>query len=292
MFQYLIPAAASLIGGLMTQSSKNEDREAAQRQLDAQNAARMRDEAFRDMQFQYQKEQNERAEANQREFAQSGIQWRVQDAIKAGLHPLAALGGSGASFSSPSVSVGSIAGAPGGSLPSSGSMGSAVSAMGQDIGRAMQASSSQETRQSVMQTQLEGLALERGQLQNQLLKAQLASTITRAMSGQVGPPVPTDGPFTVEENPKPEQRPPLMFGGSRWRTSPDTSPMKAWEDQYGDEGPVASALPIFILYNDFMANYGQPATWPKQVMSELWARTKNEFDFGSNPRVSKPLGRR
>lgn len=35
----------------------------------------------------------------QKEFAQSGIQWRVEDAKKAGLHPLYALGGSGAAFS-------------------------------------------------------------------------------------------------------------------------------------------------------------------------------------------------
>lgn len=34
----------------------------------------------------------------QREFAQSGIQWRVQDAKKAGISPLAALGSSGASY--------------------------------------------------------------------------------------------------------------------------------------------------------------------------------------------------
>lgn len=35
----------------------------------------------------------------QREFAQNSIQWKVQDAIKAGLHPLAALGASGYSAS-------------------------------------------------------------------------------------------------------------------------------------------------------------------------------------------------
>lgn len=35
----------------------------------------------------------------QREFAQNSIQWKVQDAIKAGIHPLAALGASGYSAS-------------------------------------------------------------------------------------------------------------------------------------------------------------------------------------------------
>ena len=41
----------------------------------------------------------------QKEFAQNSIQWRVEDAKKAGLHPLFALGGGGASYS-PSSQVG------------------------------------------------------------------------------------------------------------------------------------------------------------------------------------------
>lgn len=289
----LISGASSLIGGLMGQSSKEKELAANQAQLNIQNEARLRDEAFRAEQFAYQKAQNEHSEAVQREFAQSGIQWRVEDAIKAGLHPLAALGGGGASFSSPTTSVGSIGGAPSRSSSSGGSpIGSAVSAMGQDISRAMSASASQDTRNQMMQNSVNELQLEGLKLRNDLTKAQLASAITRGMSAQSGPPVPTEGPFEVPENPKVEQRPPLMFGGRRWATNPDTSPMKAWEDQYGDEGPVASTLPILILYNDFLANYGQPATWPKQLMEELWSRTKNEFDFGGNPRQSKPLGRR
>lgn len=35
----------------------------------------------------------------QREFAQHGIKWRVDDALSSGIHPLAALGASGASYS-------------------------------------------------------------------------------------------------------------------------------------------------------------------------------------------------
>ena len=43
------------------------------------------------------REQFDRNEALQREFAQNGIRWRAADARAAGLHPLAALGSSGAS---------------------------------------------------------------------------------------------------------------------------------------------------------------------------------------------------
>lgn len=49
-----------------------------------------------------QEEANAQNVAYQREFAQHGISWRVEDAKRAGLHPLYALGGSGATFS-PSV---------------------------------------------------------------------------------------------------------------------------------------------------------------------------------------------
>lgn len=61
----------------------------------------------------------------QREFAQNGIRWKVADAKAAGLHPLAALGAQTTSFS-PSY-VGDT------------SMGDAMSSMGQNLGRAVEA---------------------------------------------------------------------------------------------------------------------------------------------------------
>lgn len=63
----LIQAGGSLLGGLIGKKSQED--------ANAQNAAK------------------------QEEFAKHGIQWRVEDAKRAGLHPLYALGGSGASFS-------------------------------------------------------------------------------------------------------------------------------------------------------------------------------------------------
>lgn len=59
----------------------------------------------------------------QKQFAQQGIRWRVQDAEAAGLHPLAALGASGAQFSpvtafAPSPKVGSQLGQMGQQLSS------------------------------------------------------------------------------------------------------------------------------------------------------------------------------
>lgn len=48
---------------------------------------------------------NKQTDRLQREFAQNSIQWRVEDAKKAGLHPLFALSGGGASYSPGSVMV-------------------------------------------------------------------------------------------------------------------------------------------------------------------------------------------
>lgn len=59
------------------------------------------------------KKQAERNEAAQREFAQQGIQWRVDDAAKAGVSPLYALGGSGAAFSPNPITVDPLAEAMG-----------------------------------------------------------------------------------------------------------------------------------------------------------------------------------
>src|SRR5687768_7186728 len=44
--------------------------------------------------------------AMQKEFAQMGIRWRAEDAKAAGLHPMAAIGGSGAGFTPSGVVVG------------------------------------------------------------------------------------------------------------------------------------------------------------------------------------------
>lgn len=193
-------------------------------------------------------------QALQREFAQNAISWRVADAKRAGIHPLYAMG---APTMSPAVSAFSP-------------MGDAISKSGQDISRAMMAGQTAAEREATMGSSvvMNQLSLERAQLNNEILKTQLAK-----MRGQLNPPAPAVNPekgnFDVPENTKPEQRPPLMLAGQRWMTNPNTSPMKAWEDQYGDEGPVASSLPLFILYNDLMHNT-QHSYHPDKWLSNAW----------------------
>lgn len=113
-----------------------------------------------------------RADANtamQREFAQHGIRWRVEDAKAAGIHPLYALGAQTHSFSPVQVGSENPAGA--------------FADMGQDISRAIDATRTADERTN---SRLEALTLERAGLQNDLLRAQIA----KLAPNQVGPPAP------------------------------------------------------------------------------------------------------
>lgn len=111
----------------------------------------------------------------QKQFAQMGIQWKMADAKKAGIHPLAALGAQTNSFSPIAV----------GNTPDM-STGNMLSDMGQHVGRAVEATANQRDRQH--QNTLNALSLERAGLENQLLRSQITS-INRS---QVGPALPSN----------------------------------------------------------------------------------------------------
>lgn len=116
--------------------------------------------------------------ALQKEFAQSGIQWKVKDAEAAGINPLYALGASTTSFSPVSVGGGADM-----------SMPNAVSRMGQDIGRAVDAGLNPSGKVDAYTQQRQNLQLENGFLQNQLLSAQIA----KLRQTPAAPGVPSDG---------------------------------------------------------------------------------------------------
>lgn len=95
----------------------------------------------------------------QKEFAQNAIQWRVADAVAAGLHPLAALGMPVASYSP--VNVGE---------DSRGSFQGALSDMGQDIASAAMANAPASSK---FEAAYQGLQLENASLQNEKLRAEI-----------------------------------------------------------------------------------------------------------------------
>lgn len=125
----------------------------------------------------------------QQSVMKNQVQWRVQDAVKAGLHPLAALG--------MNPSSGPAAAAIGGDL------GSNLAQAGQDIGRAMEANASPMDKANAQLTRLQ---LERGGLENELLRTQIASQRMRiAQQGTPGiiqnggAPETISNPFTQEK---------------------------------------------------------------------------------------------
>lgn len=144
-----ISAGSSLLGGLMNRSSAKSDQS--------------------------------RNIALQKEFAQNGIRWKVADAKAAGLHPLAALGASTATYT-PVTQVGA--------------MGDTVANMGQDISRAMYANASTAERkeeqvrmQAYNDAQLK-LQTENMSLQNDLIRQQITTNKIQALNslGSIGLP--------------------------------------------------------------------------------------------------------
>lgn len=112
--------------------------------------------------------------ARQQEFARMGIRWRVADAKAAGLHPLAALGTQGASYS-PVLAL------PGGGL--SDPLESSLQSMGQNVNRAKSATQTDTERR------LEAAAIRNAELRNSLLEMQILDAYT-GLNQPRNPPAP------------------------------------------------------------------------------------------------------
>lgn len=126
----------------------------------------------------YQNKATDKSYKFQKKVLQNQVQWRVADAVKAGLHPLAALGMSPAA--GPGVSIG---GSP---------LGEALSSMGQNVSRAAEATL---TPADKVGQRVGELALERAGLENELLRTQIASQRIRNLTeGTPGRPAIIDPP--------------------------------------------------------------------------------------------------
>lgn len=108
-------------------------------------------------------QQSKAAEQNvkmQKQFAKQGIQWKVEDAKKAGINPYYALGASTNAFSP--VSVGDPA--------------STFGSIGQNFGRAIDSTSTHETQDRAFRSAVQKLTLQKMGLENELLSSQIATT--------------------------------------------------------------------------------------------------------------------
>jgi hypothetical protein len=138
MLPALIGAGASIIGGLMANAGQKKEM------------------------------------AQQKEFAQQGVRWRVEDARASGIHPAVALGANLPSYTPVGLGSGLAEG---------------FSAAGQDISRAI------TQTQTVPEKALLSLNIERAGLENELLKSQIARL-------NATPPFPmVDGGYNIPGQP-------------------------------------------------------------------------------------------
>lgn len=180
-----------------------------------------------------------RQEKLQKEFAQKGIQWKVDDAKAAGIHPLYALGASTATYSP--VTVGSTADT---------SLATGVANMGQDLSRAINSTRTAGQREDAFTSTAKALQLQKAGLENELLGAQIAKL--RATSN---PPMPTLDQGPVPQASKFEERPKLMMGGFPISTDPNSSNADDYTKRWGEFIGDTIAGPM-VAWNDYMNTSG------------------------------------
>lgn len=118
----------------------------------------------------------------QKDAMQNGISWKVADANRAGIHPLFAMGSQPFNFSPVQ-------------LPDYSGVSSSLAQMGQDISSSVFRGSGSATRSAVTKIATE-LAVERGGLENELLRTQIRRLRTEVPPGL--PPTPkSDLPSNV-----------------------------------------------------------------------------------------------
>lgn len=218
IFESIIGGLGSIASGLLGKSSADKNNEAIMR-----NAAE--DRAF------------------QREAANNGISWRVEDAKRAGIAPLAALGAQ--TFNPSPISIGS--------LSSDNSFGTGLAAAGQNLGRAMDATRSSRDKVDAFTKSTQDLTLQRMGLENELLASQLRTTMPtgrmppmpngrtpQLVDGQTGTNTVTVSGVPVTDDPPKQSRdsiPALRIirpAGIPVRTNPYTTDAQDIEDRYGD----------------------------------------------------------
>lgn len=136
----------------------------------------------KDADRKYAEKQAAQQYANQKEFAKNSISWRVEDARRNDINPLAALGVPSSSYSP--IAIGSGGGSP---------VADSLSRIGSDISRAQQAGSTKSRQQNNL---INGLAVERASLENELLRTKIASQ-RRLVTAPGTPPGLPDRNFQV-----------------------------------------------------------------------------------------------
>lgn len=170
---------------------------------------------------------------------QKSVQWRVQDAREAGVHPVAALGGQ---FSaSPSVPVG-------GSGGSSYDLGSSLADAGQGIARGLSALQTRDTKNQLI---MQALQIEGAEIDNQMKLEQLKQLRGAVGSppdfpdvlGPTNRPYPPNSPVYIQQLPAPGVTPETALPGQGGMPAVKVKPVEISPVQPGLPAQEAGAHP-------------------------------------------------
>lgn len=177
-----------------------------------------------------------RQEALQKEFAQNGIQWKVDDAKKAGIHPLYALGANTVSYS-PNM-VGST-------------LSSDFANVGQNIGRALESTRTGNQKADAFERTVQALTLQKMGLENEVLASQL-----RVINAGNSPDFPGGNRLIPGQGNSPVAGTTTYSGGGGAITvnvNPKNTQAQDAENQYGEIGGELFGLPSLI--DDFLTTH-------------------------------------
>lgn len=180
--------------------------------------------------------------ALQREFAQNGIRWKVEDAQRAGVHPLYALGASTTGFSPVSV----------GATNTMAPLAEMSKDLGQDLSRAVSAKTTNMER--TLGTISSAQQLESNKLDLEFKKLRIAEIKGRILNSQTQTPPAMPDAVTYKPD-DPEKQPVIGVEGNVFKPQPGWANAEDVEKAYGDV--VQEAFGIAKLGRDLVYNSPQ-----------------------------------
>lgn len=193
MLGALIGAAASLGSAFLSKKSADKANRATE-EANAANIAFQKQANAKNIQLARETNKQQLAihrqnQALQKDFAKSGISWKVKDALKSGIHPLFALGAQTTSYAPQSVGLDTATvGAPYTNAATHQPDYSGIAEAGQNLGRAIQATNSVEAQMQAMQVSLAQAQVTGAHLDNDIKRTQLASAIATNVGSPPGIP--------------------------------------------------------------------------------------------------------
>lgn len=171
-----LSTAASMGSGIMDMVAQKQTNDVNQGIANQANQTTLQNNAA---QLAFAREQM----AMEEEFAKNGLSWRIADAAKSGISPLAAIGASGTGYSPVSYVPGGPTTIPQQASPLTG-LSAGFRDMGQNLSRALSATKTPEQRTA------DALALDRASKENELLDLQIANArLNVAKSASPGIPL-------------------------------------------------------------------------------------------------------